>query len=313
MLAPIGLFTYNRLNKTKQTVESLKLNHLSSQSELFIFSDGPKNEKDHTKVMEVRNYIKSITGFKNIQIIESKINLGLANSIINGISMIIEKYGKMIILEDDLISTPSFLNFMNNALDFYEQDKRIQSINGYSLFIKNLSNDIYFQVRPFPWGWATWADRWESDIFDKQILKNIIDTDKSILRQFKRICGNDSADMLLKSLNNKNDSWYIRWTFNHFRTKRYSVFPKYSYIQNIGFSDGAVHCMTINPYRTELANEKTTVPDLIDFQLPEKRLTRKFLRYFTSCHKLLVRIKLLPTKSGRQKIIQDFKIKTGLK
>lgn len=311
MLAPICLFTYNRLNETRQTVEALKRNFLASSSELFVFSDGPKNEANIVKVEEVRQYLRSIRGFKNITIKESPENKGLANSIINGVSLIIEKYEKVIVLEDDLISQPNFLNFMNQTLDFYNQEKRIQSINGYSLKLEEKTSDVYFQVRPFPWGWATWADRWNKSAFNKQNLKAIIESDRSILTKFKKSCGDDISKMLVNSISNKNDSWYVRWTFDHFRNNKYSLFPQYSFIKNIGHSSNGTHCKGINTYFSIPANDQKIEFDFLDFQPPKRKLQKDFLRYFTIRHKLKVRIELLTSVDGRRQVIEEFKLKIG--
>ena len=123
-LTPIILFVYNRPEHTRQTVEYLSKNKLAESSKLFIFSDGPKNDKDKQKVFEVRKYLKRIKGFKEIRIIEREKNLGLANSVISGVSQIFQSFEKVIVLEDDIISSPSFLKFMNDALDFYKADKK---------------------------------------------------------------------------------------------------------------------------------------------------------------------------------------------
>ena len=163
MLSPICLFTYNRLDETRQTVEALKRNFLAPLSCLYIFSDGPKDETITQKVNEVRQYIKTIGGFKAIKIFESPVNRGLAKSIIDGVTQIIEKYGRVIVLEDDLITSPNFLDFMNYALEFYQNKERVLSISGYSFSI-NYPNDYKYDVaigfRASSWGWATWKDRW---------------------------------------------------------------------------------------------------------------------------------------------------------
>ena len=135
-LAPIILFVYNRPEHTKKTLESLKINELASDSLLFIFSDGNKNENDRKSVEEVRNYISTISGFKEINIILREKNLGLADSVISGVAEVIEKYGKAIVLEDDIVTSKYFLKFMNEALDFYDADKKIYSISGYNFPIK---------------------------------------------------------------------------------------------------------------------------------------------------------------------------------
>jgi hypothetical protein len=312
MLAPICLFIYNRLYETRQTVEALKKNFLAPESEIYLFSDGPKDQASAQKVNEVRDYIRTITGFKKLVIFESQVNKGLANSIIAGVSQIVEEFGKVIVLEDDLISSPNFLNFMNGALDFYQHDMNIQSINGYSLAIGEIETDVYFQVRPFPWGWATWSDRWNEEKFDKMNLKTVIETDDSILKKFKKTCGHDISKMLLDSINNKNDSWYVRWTFDHFRYNKYSVFPRYSFIQNIGLTGNGTHCKGINSYQCILAENDNFKFNFVNFQKPNKRLKNEFLKYFSLRHKLVIRIKLLPSRAGRKKLMEDIKIKIGL-
>jgi GT2 family glycosyltransferase len=163
-LAPIILFVYNRSEHTRQTVEYFSKNSLAESSKLFIFSDGPKNEKDKQKVSEVRKYLKSIQSFSEIKIVEREKNLGLANSVISGVNQIFKSYDKAIVLEDDIISSPSFLSFMNDALDFYKEDKRIFSVSGYPYPVKipdSYSKDVFIAHRASSWGWGTWKDRWE--------------------------------------------------------------------------------------------------------------------------------------------------------
>ncbi|MBW8332459.1 MAG: glycosyltransferase [Prolixibacteraceae bacterium] len=312
MLAAVCLFTYDRLKETKETVDALKFNLLASESELFIFSDGSKNNSESIKIKTLRNYLKTITGFKSVKIIESSENKGLANSIIYGVSHILEKYEKVIILEDDLVTSPNFLNFMNDALDFYQQDKKIQSISGFSLSLKDKTKDVYFQTRPGSWGWATWKDRWNPEIFNKEAIKSIVTDNPEILNQFKQKCGNDISKMLTDNFLNKNDSWYVRWAFDHFRKNNYTVFPAYSYVQNIGFAREGTHCKGINTYRSELVQENKRSTDFINFQVPDQQVTRQFLYYFTKQHKIITRLKLLKSKTGRTQVLEEIKLRIGL-
>ena len=144
-LAPIALFVFNRLDNTKQTVEALKKNKLADQSELFIYSDGPRGQDTVAEVNNVRQYIKTITGFKRIKIIEHNINLGLATSIITGVTKIVNKYGKIIVLEDDLITSKYFLKFMNEALEIYKDNKKIWHISGWNYPIhEEKLNRVFF-------------------------------------------------------------------------------------------------------------------------------------------------------------------------
>lgn len=313
MLAPICLFTYNRPDETRKTIEALQLNKLALQSELFVFSDGPKREEDYSKVQETRSILKTISGFRKVEFLEAQENKGLANSIIDGVSRVLEKYGKVIVLEDDLITSSNFLDFMNQALDYYETDRRIQSVNGYSLKLKSNRTEVYFQQRPFPWGWGTWADRWNREVFDKTTLSDLIAEDKTLLTQFKKACGNDISRMLTNSLNGKNDSWYVRWTFDHFRKQTYSVFPSKSFVQNIGHSSEGTHCKGINPYRSEYINEQESKLSFPEFSISKKPITKEFLYYFTFSNKLITRIKLLPKRDGRKALFEDFIYKMKLR
>lgn len=234
-LSPIILFVYNRPEHTKKTVDALKLNQLASESLLFIFSDGYKNETDRKKVEEVRNYITTISGFKEIKITLREKNLGLADSVISGVTEIINEYGKVIVLEDDIVTSPYFLKFMNEALDFYEDDKRIYSISGYNFPIKipeSYPHQIYISPRPSSWGWATWKDRWLTsewlpekvfDIKNRELLHNLMDK-----------AGEDLAPMLLKAVENKINSWAIKWAFTHLIKNAFCVYPIKSLVQNAG-------------------------------------------------------------------------------
>lgn len=312
MNAPICLFTYNRLKELEKTIDGLKSNYLSNESELFIFSDQAKNIQNQVRVNAVRQYLKSITGFKSIQIIESKENKGLAKSIIDGVTYILDRYEKVIVLEDDLISSPNFLNFMNQALNFYQTDQNIQSISGFSLALENKEKEVYFQTRPGSWGWASWRDRWNLEIFDKEEIKEKLNSDSSLLKKFKIKCGADISKMLLDSIHNRNDSWYVCWAFDHYMKNHYSVFPAYSYVQNIGFGNEGTHCQGINSHFSVLVDQQKTTTFFSDFQIPEHKIDSQFLHYFSFEYKLMFRIKLLKTKNGRHQIVEEIKRRTGI-
>lgn len=313
MKAPICLFTYNRLNEVLQTLEALQRNFLASESELFIFSDGPKNEEDKHKVNAVRSHIQSVKGFKSVKIILSDVNNGLASSIIHGVSQILEKYENVIVLEDDLITTPNFLNFMNEALDFYHDDTRIQSINAYSFYLKNAKSEIYFQLRTGSWGWATWKNRWNKNIFDKEYIKKVIQSEPSILSQFKVKCGADVPKMLKDSIENRNDSWYIRWTFDHFHNNRFAVYPARSFISNIGHTSDATHCKGIDSYYAVPINNLKTDFEFSAFHSLDDELSKEFLNYFSRKYKILFRLKLMRTNSGRKELYREIKVRLGIK
>ncbi len=161
-LSPIALFVYNRLEETQKTIEYLTKNELAEKSKLFIFSDGFKDEKDKLKVNEVRNYLRTIRGFEEIKIIEKEKNYGLANSIIKGVTGVVNEYGKVIVLEDDLLTSPYFLKFMNDALYLYERENRVGAICGYVYSMKEQLPETFFLRFFNSWGWATWKKKMEN-------------------------------------------------------------------------------------------------------------------------------------------------------
>jgi len=161
--APIVLFVYNRPRHTRQTIEALRKNELAGESDLFIFSDAPKNEEMEEKVKEVREYIKNIDGFKKVTVIEREENRGLAKSIIEGVTKIVKEHGRVIVLEDDIVTSPYFLRFMNDALEFYKGQERVMHISGYVYPIETDGVDDTYFVKPAScWGWATWGRAWSS-------------------------------------------------------------------------------------------------------------------------------------------------------
>lgn len=307
MFAPIALFTYNRLTETRETLEALKLNDRAKDSDLFIFSDGPKNEAGREAVQQVRDSLKTVDGFKSVSLIESAENKGLARSVIDGVSRVLNEYDRVIVLEDDLITAPNFLTYMNEALDFYRHEQRVQSISAYSLLLHDRSSGYYFQTRPASWGWGSWKDRWEAEIFDKKKIQAEVKTNPALLKQFAKWCGNDSSRMLLDSLSGKNDSWYVRWTYNHYKTQRYALYPARSFVTNIGHHENATHCKGINTYVSKPVDPGLSSFDFPLFQPPDQSTSRQFLNYFKRSYKLTFRIKLLAHTRGRKQLLNEIR------
>ena len=309
-LAPICLFTYNRLEETKKTIEALQKNHLASRSQLFIFSDGWKRKEDKDRIIQVRNYLDTVNGFDNVTVIRSKKNNGLAESIIKGVTDILSKYDHVIVLEDDLITTPNFLDFMNQALAYYRDKDTVQSISGYSLKIKSKpkDSDVYLHRRAYSWGWATWSNRWDTEIFDKDKIRLEVENNPGILSDFRKTCGLDMDGMLLDSLNGKNDSWYVRWSLDHFKNERLSVYPVYSKVSNIGFSDEGTHCKAVNVFEGEI-DKSLSRKFTFSMAYHTPQITREFLNYFTKSYKLQFRLKMMKSSSGRRELLKDVKYK----
>jgi len=235
-LAPIILFTYKRLEILQQTVHALELNNLAAQSDLIIYSDGAKHEEEEPIIQEIRKYLKTITGFKSVLIHSSEIHNGLADSIINGVSKVMNQYHKAIVLEDDLICSTNFLEFMNQALVYYENNKQILSISGYSPIIKGLNtSEVYYTHRSSSWGWACWEDRWNKVDWQSRTYE-IFKKDRIAKSRFNKM-GSDLGLMMKRQMEGTINSWAIRFSFHQFENNLFSVHPSTSKIQNIGFSD----------------------------------------------------------------------------
>lgn len=280
-LAPIVLFTYNRLWHTMQTVEAMKKNELADQSEFFIFSDGPKNEKDEEKVKQLREYLRTIKGFKRITIIERDRNFGLANNIIDGVTRIVNEYGKIIVLEDDLITSPYFLKFMNEALEIYKDEEKVVSIHGYIYPIKDLPETFFIRGADC-WGWATWKRAWflfEPD--GQKLLRKLKEKNLQKEADFNNSYG--FTKMLKDQINGKNDSWAVRWYMSAFLEDKLTLYPGKSFVQNIGFGDEATHTKgEITFFKTELIEYFTPLRKI---EVKEDLVARKKIEDFLRSNK----------------------------
>jgi hypothetical protein len=244
-LAPIVLFVYNRLEHTQKTIDSLAKNPLAKDSVLYIFSDNAKDSANQQKVDDVRRYIDSLPKsgyFKDVIIQKAKHNKGLANSIISGVSKVIEIHKKVIVLEDDLLCSVDFLNFINDALNFYESNPKIGSISGYSP-LQHMPTDykdsIYIAPRSSSLGWATWIDRWSEVDWEVRDFESFR-KDKNLRKRFD-MCGNDRFDRLRRQLELGANSWSIRFGYWQNKTDRYTIFPSQTRIQHIGWDGSGVH------------------------------------------------------------------------
>jgi hypothetical protein len=287
MLAPICLFTYNRLEETQKTVDALKKNYLASDSDIFIFSDGAKNENGKNKVEEVRQYLKTINGFKSVTIFQSENNKGLATSIISGVTQILERYGKVIVLEDDLITSANFLNFMNQALDFYEFNSSVFSISGYSFNLPSLKNnkaDFYIGYRASSWGWGTWKNQWDKVSWEITDFKQFIWNPVKHLKFLRG--GSDMSLMLWRQMNDKIDSWAIRWCYHQFKNNLFTVYATKSKIINIGVGNNATHTKRNSRFEVELDDGKQEIFKFEQNVSIDRELAKEFRQNFSVVSRL---------------------------
>jgi len=244
--APIVLFVYNRFTHTCRTVEALRKNDLAAESDLFIFSDAWKTPETEQSVRDVREYIRKIAGFKSVRVVERDRNWGLANSIIDGVTVVLNQYGRIIVLEDDLVTSPYFLEYMNAALDHYENDPKAFSIGAYNFPVKTMPIpshypwDTYASFRCCSWGWATWGDRWKRIDWGMADY-NTFARDRTAQELFNR-GGPDMSGMLKMQYEGRIDSWAIRFCYAHHANRMHCIYPVKTLVMNIGLDNTGMHC-----------------------------------------------------------------------
>ncbi|MFC5284579.1 glycosyltransferase [Pedobacter alpinus] len=240
-LAPIALFVYNRPEHTRRTLKFLKANLLADESRLYIFADAAKTENEEENVAEVADLINQVDGFKSVKIIKQKSNLGLAKSIINGVTQLTESYGKVIVFEDDLISSPYTLQYFNEALSLYQNQDKLMHISAYMYPLVGTDNlpDTFFYRAVHSWGWATWKTAW--DKFNPDIDDLIAQFDAKKKNEFSIEGKMNFWKQMLEFKNGKNNSWAIRWYASVFLNGGLSLNPTKSLINNIGHDGTGVH------------------------------------------------------------------------
>lgn len=275
-LAPIILFVYNRPAHTRQTVEALLKSELAGESDLFIFSDAPKTPESSGAVLEVRRYIRTIAGFRSVKIFERATNWGLANSVIDGVSRLCNEYGRVIVLEDDLVTSPYFLGYMNRALQNYANDEKVMQIsaNMFPISSDDVMPETFFCRMTTSWGWATWDRAWrkfEPDA-DKLIKKIIAGKHRE---EFD--LGYSYFQMLKMQARGEVDSWAIRWYASVFLAEGLCLHPSATLVVNIGLDGSGTHCESVSDYEVYLPNRMPTVfPSTIE----ESRQGRQVLEAF---------------------------------
>jgi len=294
--APVVLFVFKRVDSARRLIESLLENWEASYTDLFIFSDGPRNENEDNAVSKVREYIYSIDGFKSVNITCAPVNKGLANSVISGVTSVLNTYGKVIVVEDDLLLSNNFLQFMNQALDYYENNQKILSIAGFTYPIKNKTgDDVYFTRRACSTGWGTWIDKWLKIDWKVQDFNSFTQS-RSEQRKFNQM-GSDMTGLLNKQMKGKVDSWAIRWCYHQFKNDLYTVYPTISKVKIFGLDEFATHTnLKWNRYETTLDEsgkvqfsfksdvqlDSFYIKQFVDRYSISTRAKYKIMNYFTS-------------------------------
>ncbi len=281
-LAPIVLFVYNRPKHTLRTLEALSKNDLAQHSELYVFADGSKDNADEEtlkNIKEVREIVKSKEWCKKTILTEGKTNKGLANSIIDGVTKIVAEYGRIVVLEDDLVTSPHFLKYMNDALTTYESNDKVACISGYIYPVKKSLPDTFFIKGADCWGWATWGRAW--NIFEKDGKKLLDELQmKSLTKEFDFDNSYPYTLMLKEQIDGKNNSWAIRWYAAAFLKNMYCLYPGISLVQNIGIDGSGTHSGTSDKWDV-LLSAKPIVISAMPAQ-EHKAAKEQIVAYFKS-------------------------------
>lgn len=294
MYAPIIVFAYNRPNHLKRTLEALAKNEEAVSSELYIFIDGSKTLNDKKNNDEVYCVaLKYCEGFfKNVVIRKSEVNRGLAKSIIAGVGEIINKYGRVIVTEDDSVCAPSYLSFMNEALDYYQDKSSIWSIGGYTVPIEipeDYVHDVILTQRSSSYAWATWKDRWNKIDWEVKDYKTF-QWDFHLRAEFNE-WGNDRSSMMDDQMRGRVNSWAIRFDYAMFKNGMFNVFPKRSLIQNIGHDGSGTHSIIdmgeSDPFAVNLSSKR----EVFEFDMPQinEKIKKEYTRYFQTSKRYLVK------------------------
>lgn len=296
MRAPVVVFAYTRLEHLKKTLYSLEKNLFARESDIYIYSDAAKTPDEEEKVIEVRKYIdefQKTSVFCNVFVTKADKNKGLACSVIDAVSDIINRFGNVIVVEDDLCVTSDFLEYMNRALDYYEKNENIWSISGYTAFLPSLREyeyDVYLSYRGSSWGWATWKNRWNKvdwNVSDFEKLKK----NKRAIKKLNR-GGEDMFKMLSRQMEGKIDSWAIRWCYQQSKENMYTIYPKYSKVLNNGLDGSGEHCCVTDTYNTVVSDKRIELCE----PLLNKALLKEFRNVYASNLTVLDKIKIFIKK-----------------
>lgn len=258
--APIALFTYNRLEHTAATLAALASNPLATDSPLWAFSDGPRPGRpdDPVKVAAVRDLLRNTRGFREVNVVERRENLGLSRSIIAGVGEMVERHGRVIVLEDDIVTSPHFLRYMNDGLELYQDDDRVISIHGYVYPVATALPHAFFLRGADCWGWATWKRGW--NLFEPNGRK-LLDELRShgLEREFDMNGARAYVKMLEDQIAGRCDSWAIRWDAAAFLRNKLTLYPGVSLVRNIGLDNSGTHCGTAEHLAVTLADQPVDV------------------------------------------------------
>lgn len=293
-LAPVIVFNYNRPGHSLRTWEALSQNEFAAQTELYLYCDGAKpnaSEEMCSRIASLHKQAKQYAidapkqrKFKDVHVVCAEQNKGLANSIIGGVTDVINKHGRVIVLEDDLLTSPYFLKYMNVALDKYDSYPAVFSISANRPPVNKMAipadypYDVFVSLRSFSTGWATWKDKWSRIDWSLDYLEDFLRHPEQI-DAFNR-GGDDLTDMLCLQRDGKIDSWAIRFAFQHFYHHAVAILPCSPYVDNIGFDGTGIHS---GDDETDFRNKVSLAPSeprLLNVLYEDSRIINAFYNYY---------------------------------
>jgi hypothetical protein len=277
--APVALFVYNRPELTSRTLEALASNRLAEKTSLFVFADGPRRAEDTVKVQEARLVAASASGFAGVTLLASVPNLGLSRSIIGGVTRLTEEFGETIVLEDDIVTSSHFLDFMNDALEKYREEERVAAISGYLPPFDIALPETFFQRDADCWGWGTWKRAWNRFNPDGPALLAELGR-RGLLGFFDQDGTANYVEMLKAQIAGKNDSWAVRWRASVILADMLSLYPGRSLTNNIGFDGSGTHADASSMWHVDVSATPVAVGDIAVTHSPEafeafRRFNRK--------------------------------------
>lgn len=301
MKVPVALFVYNRPEHTKRTLEALAKNNLADKTELFIFADGPKNKEDHFKISQIKKIVLNQNGFKSIKMISRSSNYGLAKNIILGLNEILLNYTKVIVLEDDILTSREFLTYMNHFLNFYENQSEVMHISGhmYNIDVSGLEDTFFLQLGTC-WGWGTWSRAWEK--FNKN-YSLLSDDFKNLKFKFNLDNSYKFTNQLELNQKGKMNTWAVFWYQSIFLNNGLSLHPKVTLTQNIGFDNSGDNCTQSNFFTASELSKLSSweSPIILEENMMARAKVIEFFKEANSIYNLIKRVWNVLKKISKKK------------
>jgi hypothetical protein len=259
--APITLFVYSRPDHTRATIEALRANQLAQSSDLIIYADAARSAEKQAAVQEVRDILQTVDGFRSVTIHHRLHNYGLANSIIQGVTEVLENHDRIIVVEDDMVTSPYFLTYMNEALERFAEEEQVISIHGYVYPVQQALPEAFFLRGADCWGWATWRRGWA--LFNpngQELLEQL--KQRRLLKAFDYNGRYGYSKMLEGQIQGLNDSWAVRWHASAFLADKLTLYPGRSLVHNIGNDASGTHCGGSSTFDSYLASSPIQLSDL---------------------------------------------------